>query len=118
MNLKKWMVPAIMVMVSGCASVAIKPALLQIAIEPQQLTPGTVVTVTVTSPVAMKTVQGRLDLPGAPLISLTPLDSKTWIWRTQIPLEVSWKPGRYHITVEGLSTAGAALFGETWVRSP
>ncbi len=118
MTLKKTIILMMVILATGCAGMPVRPEQLQITIEPRQLSPGAVVTVTVISPVALKTASGRLDLPGMPLIPLKSLDAKTWIWRTQIPLEASWRPGRYRIVVQGLTTTGETLFGETWITAP
>lgn len=107
-----------MIILNGCAGWKTKPMHLQVSVKPAVINPGDIVEVTVESTTGLKSVKGRLDLMGSPVVLLKQRDSKTWVWRTQVPLEAAWKSGDYHVIVEGITLKGQLVYGETWVKAP
>lgn len=108
-----------MLFLAGCACLPYREAQLQVMITPDIIYPGSIVTVTVTSPSRPVDVKGRIDLFGSPVVFLKPNKDRTiWTWRTQIPLEAVWQSGRYRAVVEGTLADGTKVFGKAWVEAP
>jgi hypothetical protein len=105
-------------LLAGCATVPMRSGALQVEIEPQTLHPGDVVSVTVVAPPGTRSMNGRLDLAGSPVLALRSQDEgRTWSFRTQIPLGAVWKPGRYRVEIRGTGAGGEPLGGEAWVTA-
>lgn len=117
-KLVKYLILINLILMTGCANWMTRPNQLLVKIEPIVITPGCIVSVEVTSPSDLKTLTGKIDYLGAPVVLLKAIDKKHWVWRTQIPLEAAWKSGRYHVVFEGRTKTGGMIFGEAWVEAP
>jgi hypothetical protein len=104
------------VVLTACAGVKVSPQRLQVDITPQEVNPGTVVTVRVRAPEGTTKVTGRLDLPGSPVVPLKSRDNgQTWVFVTQIPIDAVWTPGKYRVIIRGIDSQGSELQGESWI---
>lgn len=104
---------------AGCATVQTAAPRLEVAVVPDTIYPGSIVTVTVLAPPDTIEVTGRLDWAGSPVVPLKTKDQgQTWAFTTQIPWGAVWRPGKYRVVAEGKTSGGETLRGEAWVNAP
>lgn len=108
----------ISMLVTGCASLRPRPNSLTVTIQPETITPGAIIEVTVLSTVALEKLTGKINRLGSPTIALKSITSTQWTWKTQVPLEVAIEAGRYQLIFEGKTFNDESIFGEAWVEAP
>jgi hypothetical protein len=109
-----------LLVMTGCAGAPLRPtAGVTVAVTPDTVHPGDVVTVRVEVPAGAKTINGRLGVSGSPVLPLRSRDNgRTWTFTTQIPIDAIWQPGRYKVEIRGEGSDGAPLYAETWITAP
>lgn len=114
-----WMAAFLCLFAAGCAGLKPRPMGLTVAITPDTIHPGDVVSVRVDAPEGSRGLRGRLDVSGSPVLPLKTRDQgKTWTFATQIPIDAVWRPGRYKVEIRGEGPGGETLYGETWINAP
>ncbi len=104
---------------TGCATLGGRPGGLTVRVDPEVIHPGDVVTVLVEAPAGTRNMTGRLALAGSPQVPLRSSDNgRTWRFRTQVPLDAVWEPGRYRVEINAQGPDGSPLSGDAWVTAP
>ena len=99
---------------SPCTEKKTKPIIIQI--EPEHILPGSIVKVKIFTPVNTKSVKGKLDIPGCPLINFKKkLQGEQWEFTTQIPLGLVWEKEKYKAIIEIIDSKGKKIEIEKWL---
>ncbi len=105
---------------SGCAGIQIADKkIVSFTITPQEnLMPGSVVTVRVQTTPDITAVNGWIEIPGLPKVSLKYSDKeKIWIYRNMIPITQPVPKGEFTVKVEAVSAAGGTYTEEKKVST-